>query len=229
LRRLQRHLERQRRANNPGNYQPDGRVKAGARDWVKSKRMLDTERLIARLHERIADQRRHATHHLTTLLTRRYGVIGAETLNVKGMLKNNRLARQISDVGWRLILNQLKHKMVWSEGSILVLADRFYPSSKTCSECGSVKAKLDLSERVFACDSCGHVQDRDMNAAVNLAGIALIEAQAQGRKEFSLATITPTAQVGRGATDLDKRRKRRGSQATAMNRTQNPPENRHAA
>jgi putative transposase len=229
LRRLQRRLERQRRANNPGNYLLDGCVRPGACDWAKSRRMLETERLVARLHERIADQRRHAVHHLTTLLTQRYGVIGAETLNVKGMRANKRLAQHISDVGWGLILSQLKYKTGWSEGSILVLADRFYPSSKTCSACGSVKAKLDLSERVFTCDSCGHVADRDVNAAVNLARIALDEAAAQGRKRLTLATTGPTAQVGRGATDLEKRHLRRGSQATAMNRTQDPPENRRAA
>jgi transposase len=229
LRRLQRHLDRQRRANNPGNYLPDGRARPGARDWVKSKRMLETERLISRLYERIADQRRHAAHHLTTFLTRRYGVIGAEALNVKGMLANKRLARHISDVGWGLILSQLKYKTGWSEGSILVLADRFYPSWKTCSACGSVKAKLDLSERVFTCDSCGHVQDRDVNVASNLAKIALVKARTQGRTGLSLVTVTPTAQVGRGATDLEKRRSRRGSQTTAMNRTQDQPENRHVA
>ncbi len=229
LRRLQRHLDRQRRANNPGNYLPDGRVKPGARDWAKSRRMLETERLIARLHERIANQRRHAAHHLTTFLTRRYGVIGAETLNVKGMLANKQLARHIADVGWGLILKQLKYKTNWSEGSILALADRFYPSSKTCSCCGSVKAKLDLAERVFTCEACGHVQDRDVNAGVNLAHIAKTEAKAQGRTGLVIVG-PPTARVGRGATDLEKRRSRRGSQATATNRTsQDSPENRRAA
>ncbi len=228
LRRLQRHLDRQRRANNPGNYLPDGRVKRGAREWKKSRRMLETQRLIARLHERIAEQRRHAAHHLTTFLTRRYGVIGAETLNVKGMLANKRLARHISDVGWGPILSQLKYKTGWSEGSILALADRFYPSSKTCSECGTAKTKLDLSERIFTCDSCGHVQDRDVNAGVNLAHVAETEAKAQGRT--GLIIVTPTARVGRGATDLEKRRSRRGSQATATNRAlQDSPENRRAA
>jgi putative transposase len=229
LRCLQRHLDRQRRANNPGNYLPDGRVKRGAREWTKSQRMLQTERLIARLHECIADQRRHAAHHLTTFLTRRYGVIGAETLNVKGMLANKRLARHISDVGWGLILSQLKYKTGWSEGSILALADRFYPSSKTCSACGAVKTKLDLAERVFTCDACGHVQDRDVNAGLNLAHIAEMEATSQGRTGLVIVT-PPTARVGRGATDLEKRRSRRGSQATATNRTPlDSPENRRAA
>jgi len=147
---------------------------------------------------------------------------------VKGMLANRRLARHIADVGWGRILSQLRYKTGWSEGSVLVLADRFYPSSKTCSACGSVKAKLNLAERVFACDSCGHVQDRDVNAGLNLARIAAFEARAQGRTGLSLAVI-PTAQVGRGATDLEKRRSRCGSQATAMNRTHDQPENRRAA
>jgi putative transposase len=228
LRRLQRKLDRQRRANNPGNYLPDGRVKPGVRDWVKSRRILATEQLIARLHERVADQRRHAAHHLTSFLVKRYGVIGAETLNVKGMLANRRLARHISDVGWGLILSQLKYKTDWSEGSILALADRFYPSSKTCSACGSVKAKLDLSERVFTCDACGHVQDRDVNAGVNLAYVAELEAKAQGRTGLIIVG-PPTARVGRGATDLEKRRSRRGSQATAKNRMPDPLENQRAA
>lgn len=227
LRRLQRKLDRQRRANNPGNYLPDGRVRLGVRDWRKSRRMLETERLIARLHERVADQRRHAAHHMTSLLVARYGIIGAETLNVKGMLANKRLARHISDVGWGLILTQLKYKTNWSEGSILALADRFYPSSKTCSACGSVKAKLDLAERVFTCESCGHEQDRDVNAGVNLAQIAETEAKAQGRT--GLVIVVPTAQVARGATDLEKRRSRRGSQVTATNRMLDPLENQRAA
>jgi transposase len=77
------------------------------------------------------------------------------------------------------ILNQLAYKTVWA-GSTLVAAGRFYPSSKTCSACGTVKAKLSLSERVFACEACGHEQDRDLNAALNLARLAQLSAQAEG-------------------------------------------------
>jgi putative transposase len=232
LRLLQRQLDRQRRANNPGNYLPDGRVRPGARGWVKSRRMLETERCIARLHGRVGDQRRHAAHHLTGYITRRYGVIGAETLAVKNMLRNKRLARHIADVGWGLILEQLKYKTGWSEGSVLLLADRFEPSSKTCSACGSVKAKLDLSERVFICEQCGHQADRDVNAAVNLGRLAVAEARAQGRTDVTI--VVPTVQVVRGATDLENRRQRRGSQATATNRKDpqqhgSTPENRRLA
>jgi putative transposase len=187
LRRLQRQLDRQRRANNPGNYLPDGRVKPGASGWVKSKRMLRSEHRLRRLHERLANLRREQAHQLTTHLTREFGVIGVETLNVRGMQANRRLARHIADVGWGTILAQLKYKTSWSDRSMLVAADRFYPSSKTCSDCGTVRAKLALSERVFTCDACGLTIDRDLNAALNLARMAQQHAQAEGRLKCYVA------------------------------------------
>lgn len=153
--RLQRQLDRQRRANNPGNYHPDGRAKKGCSTWVKSQRMVATEQRIARLHERVANLRREQAHRLTTALTREFGVIGVETLAVKNMLGNRRLARHIADVGWGMVLAQLKYKTSWSDGSLLVAADRFYPSSKTCSAGGAAKAKLRLADRVFICDEPG--------------------------------------------------------------------------
>jgi putative transposase len=182
LRRLQRQLDRQRRANNPAGYLPDGRVKPGASEWAKSTRMLRTEARLRRLHERIVNLRREQAHQLTTFLTREFGVIGVETLNVRGMQANRRLARHIADVGWSTVLAQLAYKTSWSIGSVLVAADRLYPSSKTCSGCGTVKAKLSLSERVFTCDepACALVLDRDLNAAVNLARMASQHAQDEG-------------------------------------------------
>ncbi len=187
LRRLQRQLDRQRRASNPGNYLRDGRVKPGASGWVKSKRMLHTEQRLRRLHERVANLRREQAHRFTTALTREFGVIGIETLNVRGMQANRRVARHIADVGWGTVLRQLRYKTSWSDGSLLVAADRFYPSSKICSDCGTVKAKLALSERVFTCDACGLIIDRDLNAALNLARMAHQHAQAEGRLKCNVA------------------------------------------
>jgi putative transposase len=200
LRRLQRQLDRQRRANNAGNYRPDGRAKEGCRTWVKSLRMLGTEQRIAALHERVANLRRERAHQLTTALTREFGVIGVETLAVKNLMANRRLARHISDVGWGMILAQIRYKTSWSDGSVLVAADRYYPSSKTCSACGAVKTKLRLTDRVFTCEQpgCGHVQDRDLNAALNLAHIAQQHAQAEGVSSYVARTerFTPTARGG---------------------------------
>jgi putative transposase len=198
LRRLQRRLDRQRRANNPGNYLADGRVKPGARSWARSQRMLRTERRIAKLHERVANLRAEQAHKLTTQLTREFGVIGVETLQVRNLMGNRWLARRIADAGWGAILAQLAYKTSWSDGSVLVAADRFYPSSKTCSACGSVKAKLGLTERVFSCDACRHEQDRDLNAAVNLAVEAKQHALAEGLQPYVARTgrFTRTARGG---------------------------------
>jgi putative transposase len=200
LRRLQRQLDRQRRANNPGNYHPDGRAKKGRTTWVKSQRMMRTEQRIAKAHERVANLRREQAHQLTTGLTREFGVIGIETLAVKNLLANRRLARHITDAGWGAVLTQLEYKTSWS-GSVLVAADRFYPSSKTCSACGAVKTKLRLADRTFTCDddACGHVQDRDLNAALNLARMGHRHAQAQGNSMSYVARtgrFTPTARGG---------------------------------
>jgi hypothetical protein len=114
LRRLQRQLDRQRRANNPGNYHPDGRTKKGCKNWVKSQSMGRTEQRIAQLHERVANLRREQAHQLTSALTREFGVIGVETLAVKNLMANRRLARHIADVGWGTVLGQLNYKTSWS-------------------------------------------------------------------------------------------------------------------
>jgi putative transposase len=202
LRRLQHQLDRQRRAMNPDNYRPDGTAKRGRREWVKSRRMLRTEERVRRLHEQVANIRREQAHRLTTALTREYGLVAVETLNIAGMKQNTRLARHISDAGWGIALRQLAYKTDWA-GSRLESADRYYPSSKTCSECGTVKAKLSLSERVFTCEACGFSLDRDENAARNLARLALAIAQAQGDSlPFVAATGAETLNA-RGATDLE--------------------------
>jgi transposase len=205
LRRLQRQLDRQRRAANTGNYLADGRVKPGPKSWAKSARIARTEERIRRLHERVANLRREQAHQLTTMLTREFGVIGVETLAVKNMLANRRLARHISDVGWGVILAQLAYKTSWSDGSVLVAADRFDPSSKTCSACGAVRAKLSLAERVFTCDdpACGHVQDRDLNAALNLAHTAACHARAEGLQCYVAATEAETQNARGGQVRLD--------------------------
>lgn len=197
LRRLQRRLDRQRRANNPANYLSDGCIRPGPKQWRKSQRQLDTEAMIQRLHERVANLRREQAHQLTTALTREYGVIGVESLNVAGMLQNHNLARQISDVSWGLILQQLHYKTSWA-GGVLVSAPTFYPSSKTCSSCGAVKAKLSLSERVFTCESCGLTLDRDENAALNLAQLAIEQAVLEGVRSPYVARASRETLNARG-------------------------------
>jgi putative transposase len=107
-----------------------------------------------------------------------------EQLNLAGMVRNRRLARALSDSGLAELRRQLAYKSTWY-GSRLVVADPFYPSSKTCSACGWVKAKLTLAERTFACETCGLRIDRDLNAARNLA--KLVQHVAQSGWETSNA------------------------------------------
>jgi putative transposase len=98
-----------------------------------------------------------------------------EDLHVAGMLRNRWLARSIADASWARLHRQLAYKTRWY-GSRLVVADRWYPSSKTCSACGLVRAHLTLAERVFHCPACGLAMDRDVNAARNLAGLVPVVA-----------------------------------------------------
>ncbi|MER7278683.1 IS607 family element RNA-guided endonuclease TnpB [Dactylosporangium sp. NPDC000244] len=132
------------------------------------------ERAAARLgqaHARVANLRRDGLHKLTTRLAREHGTVVVEDLNVTGMLGNRSLARHVADAGFAQIRRQLAYKTQWYGGRILV-ADRWYPSSKTCSGCGAAKAKLALAEREYHCEACGLVVDRDRNAALNLAALA---------------------------------------------------------
>jgi IS605 OrfB family transposase len=202
LRRLQRKLDRQRRTNNPGNYLADGRVRPGPKTWASSQPMLRTQERTNRLHARVANIRRQQAHAITTYITREYGVIGCETLAVQNLLHNRRLARHLSDVGLGMMLAQLRYKAPWA-GSMLVAADRYYPSSKTCSACGAVKAKLSLAERVFTCESCGHEQDRDENAATNLAVMAHQHAQAEGIESYVARIGRFTLNARGGQVSLD--------------------------
>ena len=122
---------------------------------------------LARLHRRIRNIRHDFIHKLTTDLAKTKSEIIIEDLNVRGMLRNNRLARHITDVSWTEFRRQLSYKTVWY-GSTLTTVNRFYPSSKTCSGCGHMAESLPLSIREWVCPECGAVHDRDINAAKNL-------------------------------------------------------------
>ncbi|MFI7281066.1 IS607 family element RNA-guided endonuclease TnpB [Micromonospora chersina] len=136
-----------------------------------SNRWRRTQQRLARAHARVANLRRDGLHKLTTRLAREHGTIVVEDLNVTGMLANRRLARHVADAGFFELRRQLAYKTQWNGGRLIV-ADRWYPSSKTCSGCGTVKAKLTLAERIYTCTTCGLLLDRDLNAARNLAALA---------------------------------------------------------
>lgn len=145
-----------------------------SRRQVGSRNRNKTKQKIAKLHYRISNIRRNALHEITSYLVvkAKPKTIVIEDLNVAGMLQNRRLSKAIADASFSEIRRQLEYKCAWY-GVDLVVADRFYPSSRTCSACGAKKPLLKLSERTFVCESCGTVIDRDLNAANNLA--ALVE------------------------------------------------------
>jgi putative transposase len=137
----------------------------GSNNWKKAQMQ------IARLHRKIANIRKNTLHKLTTLLAKNHGTVVIEDLNVSGMLANHKLAKAIADMGFFEFRRQLTYKCELY-GSKLVVVDRWFPSSKTCSNCETKKETLTLDERVFECSECGFVIDRDLNAAINLSRIA---------------------------------------------------------
>ncbi|NED86703.1 IS200/IS605 family element transposase accessory protein TnpB [Streptomyces sp. SID11233] len=135
-----------------------------SRRWEKANRVRN------KVHHRVANLREDTLHKLTTRLTSEYGTLVVEDLNVAGMGRNRRLSRRVADAAFGEIRRQLSYK-TRRHGTRLVVADRWFPSSKTCSRCGAVKAELPLSMRVFECDTCGLVLDRDANAGYNLLAL----------------------------------------------------------
>lgn len=170
------------------------RVK-GSSNWHKARRR------VAKIHKRIADRRLDAHHKLSTRLVKENSGIFLETLHVKGMMKNRRLAKSISDAGFYQLTSQIEYKAK-IHGRDVERVGRFYPSSKKCSECGSVKAKLSLSERIYRCEDCGMVLARDHNAARNILfeGLNLLSAGLAAEMPVEGAvrpTLTPVTGDGR--------------------------------
>ncbi|KAB8332742.1 IS200/IS605 family element transposase accessory protein TnpB [Scytonema tolypothrichoides VB-61278] len=134
----------------------------GSANWKKA------QMRIAKLHMKIANIRKDTLHKLTSLLAKNHGTVIIEDLNVSGMMANHKLAKSIQDMGFYEFRRQLTYKCELY-GCKLVIADRWLPSSKTCSRCGTKKETLTLKERVFECGNCGFIIDRDLNAARNLS------------------------------------------------------------
>lgn len=160
-----------------------------------SKRREKTRKRIAKLHYRIGCVRKDAIHKATSWVakTKRPEIVVLEDLNVMGMLKNRRLSKSISDASFHEFGSQMTYKQSWNGGSVLI-ADRFFPSSKTCSDCGWLNESLKLLDREFVCLGCGSVKGRDLNAAINLENY--------GRKKLFPQFVEEDKDARRGATAI---------------------------
>jgi len=152
------------------------------KETKKSSRNRDKAKLkVQKIYYRISNQRKDAIHKMTSILAKtkpRY--IALEDLNVSGMMKNHKLAGAIADASFFEIRRQLLYKTAWYGGSI-VDVDRFYPSSKLCRICGNIKDDLTLLDRIYICN-CGHIEDRDLNASINIENIGLSTLSSRGIK-----------------------------------------------
>ena len=150
--------------------------KQGSNGWEKAKSA------VARLHEKVANQRTDFLHKLSRSLVERYGLIGMENLNVLGMVKNRKLAKVVSSTGWGAFRVMLEYKSLWY-GSRIEKVGLFFPSSKICSTCGFILPELPLAIRRWDCPACSTHHDRDHNAAVNIlkhARVGAIQSYAGG-------------------------------------------------
>ena len=173
LKRLQRELARRQRA---------------------SKRRERTRLRLARQHNRITNQRKDWLHKITTYLIRSYDVIALEDLNVRGMVKNHNLAKSITNVAFGEFNRQIEYK-AQMYGKQIYRVDRFFPSSKTCSNCGCVQEKMPLHVREWTCPDCGAHHDRDINAATNLLRQAMPEVTRGERSALVASEISDVTKL----------------------------------
>ena len=140
--------------------------------YCKTSNIRNLEKQLLKSNQRLANIRRNYTHQVTSeIIAREPSAVVMEDLNVKGMMKNRHLAKAVQQQNFGEFYRQMQYKCEWNNIAFIT-ADRFYPSSKTCSHCGSIKKDLRLSDRTYVCTDCGMVMDRDLNAAVNLAALA---------------------------------------------------------
>lgn len=160
---LERKLDRQRRANNPQNYNEDGTVKDGVFIWHKSTRMKETERRLRKLHDETAQKRWYFWHTTTDWLTRTYSLIAIEDLSLDFMIQNKQLAMSAHDAAFSEFWKMLDYKAA-ERGVEVVRVPAAY-TSQTCAACGYVDSENRKTQATFKCVSCGHAANADVNAA----------------------------------------------------------------
>ena len=161
---------------------------------IKQSNRYEKQRLkVARIYEKITNSRMDLIHKTTTSLVKQFDTIYLEDLNVKGMMKNHKLAKAIGDVSWGKFIDVLEYKALWNDKQIIHI-DRFFPSSKTCSKCGWINNQLTLKDRNWICPDCNSVHDRDFNAAINILNEGYRKNISDGTSDYEHgAKIRPTS------------------------------------
>ena len=166
------------------------RKQKGSNNRFKAKQKL------SKLHARITNIRLDALHKLTTSIVNRFSAVVIEDLNVKGMMKNRKLSRSIADMSFYEFRRQLEYKLKFRNGNLIV-ADRFFASSKLCSECNFKNEELTLSHRTWTCQSCQTFHERDFNASMNLKNLAVSSTvlacreEGNGNKNIPISIVKP--------------------------------------
>ena len=155
-------------------------AKSNNKKLSESKNYQKQKKKVAKIYNKIRNKRKDFINKISTEIINSHDIICIEDLNIKGMLKNHKLSRSISDVSWSEFERQLEYKANWY-GRIIVKVPKFYPSSKICSSCGNVKKELLLSERTYRCECCGLEIDRDYNAGINILRKGLKILKEQGK------------------------------------------------
>lgn len=194
--------------DNPKHADKDRKALAHAQRSVSRKQLGSRNRAkankrVARIHARIADRRRDNLHKITTRLVRENQAIMIEDLNVAGMVRNHSLARAIQGASWGELTRQLEYKCDWYNRELIKI-DRWFPSSKTCSECGYLSPSLPLSQREWECPSCNTLHDRDINAAKNILAVGSTVSACGGGARPALEP----ASAGSGEGNLQRSKKR---------------------
>jgi putative transposase len=162
------------KVNNPRYLKNnESKLKFTQRKYSKNKGKR-TKKELSKIHEKTAFQRKDFLHKESSRLVRENQSIAIEDLDIKGMMKNRKLAKAISDVGWGMFTTMLKYKCDWYGVNLLKIG-RYDPSSKTCSSCGEINHELTLKDREWSCNECNAQHDRDINAAINIKNFALIK------------------------------------------------------
>ena len=172
---------------------------------TKGSNRYEKQRLkVARIYEKITNSRMDLIHKTTSSLINQFDTIYLEDLNVKGMMKNHKLAKAISDVSWGKFIDTLEYKAKWNDKQVIHI-DRFFPSSKTCSKCGWINNQLTLKDRNWTCPECGSIHDRDFNAAINILNEGYRKNISDGTSDYERGAKINPKKLGISHETLKKR------------------------